>query len=140
MGKVLPQGRISLKIQGTSEVDHWVKALAAKSDDLNSIPGTHTLKGKNQFLQVVPQPHIHTHVHTNTTNFFLRFMGTRAADSINRGNALEFLSPQKPYDPGQGTWVLCFLPIVSSETECAIFPVVFSNFSVLPIFYISLFI
>jgi hypothetical protein len=50
---VLPRGRTSPKIQEASEVGRWVKALDAKPDDLNSICGTHMLKAKIQFLQVV---------------------------------------------------------------------------------------
>jgi hypothetical protein len=38
--------------QGASEVVQWVKGLAAKPDNLSSIPGTHTV-GENQLLNVV---------------------------------------------------------------------------------------
>lgn len=35
-----------------------VKVLAAKSDDLSSIPRTHVVKGENQLLQVVSDLHM----------------------------------------------------------------------------------
>lgn len=37
----------------TSEVVHWVIAQAAKPEDLNFIPGTHTVQGGNQLTQAV---------------------------------------------------------------------------------------
>jgi hypothetical protein len=38
----------------------WVKALAAKPDDLSSIPGTHRVKGENQLPEL--SLNLHTHV------------------------------------------------------------------------------
>ena len=35
------------------ETAQWVKGLAAKSDDLSSILGTHKVEGESQLLQVV---------------------------------------------------------------------------------------
>lgn len=40
-----------IKVRG-SKIDHWVKAVAAKPDDLNLIPWTHTVEGENQFPKV----------------------------------------------------------------------------------------
>jgi hypothetical protein len=38
---------------GTSEMAQWVKALATKSNDLSSIPGTHMVEKRTSFLQVI---------------------------------------------------------------------------------------
>lgn len=38
---------------GVGKMAPWVKALAVKPTDLTSIPGTHTVEGQNQLLQVV---------------------------------------------------------------------------------------
>lgn len=36
-----------------NKVTQWVMALAAKPEDLSSIPGTHMLEGEKEILQVV---------------------------------------------------------------------------------------
>lgn len=36
-----------------SNVSQWVKVLAIKPDSLGSVPGTHIIESKNQFLDVV---------------------------------------------------------------------------------------
>jgi hypothetical protein len=82
-----PVRRLSLKNQsGASELVHWVKALAAKPNDLSSDLKTYMV-GENQLLQVVlwlphlhhgphsheflsvhtrARAHTHTHTHTHT--------------------------------------------------------------------------
>ena len=39
--------------QKNGEMAQWVEVLATKPDDLNSIPGTHTVERENHFLRVV---------------------------------------------------------------------------------------
>ena len=53
------------------EMVQWVKACAAKPDDLSSNPRMHTVEGNEQFPQTglwPPQVHRSTHVHTLTHN------------------------------------------------------------------------
>lgn len=68
-----PERRQSLKYQsGISEVDHWIKALAAKPNDLSSNLETYSAEGENPLLHLLWPPHLHhgsmnmkTHTHTN---------------------------------------------------------------------------
>jgi hypothetical protein len=52
----------------------WEKVLAAKPDDLSSIPREHVVEGRNQLPQVVPLTstsvlwHTHTNTHAHTIN------------------------------------------------------------------------
>lgn len=52
---------------GISEMAQWVRVLADKTDSLNVIPRTNTVKGENQFPQVsfdlntcAARVHLHT--------------------------------------------------------------------------------
>lgn len=55
-------GKIS-KIQRVGKMGWWVKALATKTDDLSSIPGTHMVKKKiNKKLTPAEYPSISTHI------------------------------------------------------------------------------
>lgn len=58
---------------GAGEAAQQAKALAAKSEDLSSIPGTHVVEKEKRFLKVVLKPscavahrRIHTYTHTHT--------------------------------------------------------------------------
>lgn len=44
----------------TGKVAQWVKALAAKPDNLSSIPGTLMVEGKTQLLKVFSDLQTHT--------------------------------------------------------------------------------
>lgn len=44
----------------TGRMGQWVKVLAAKLDNLNSIPGTFMVEGKTQLLKVFSDLHTHT--------------------------------------------------------------------------------
>lgn len=63
--KVLPRGRTSPKIPEASKVEMEVKALATKSDGLNSIRRTHTLKAEQapSNCPLTTCVHIHTSTH-----------------------------------------------------------------------------
>lgn len=61
------------QVTGEGKLARWVKAPAAKPDDLSFIPGTHMVGGENQLLKVVLWPytkafpvhmHVRTHAHT----------------------------------------------------------------------------
>lgn len=46
-------GCLAVDREGASAMAHWTKVLAAKPDDLSSVPGTHMEKGKNPLPKTV---------------------------------------------------------------------------------------
>lgn len=50
----------------------WVKSLACKSDDLDSIPGTHIkVKGENRLHRLSVGGHLCAHTHTHSSSKYV---------------------------------------------------------------------
>lgn len=65
---------LKIKTVRGDEITQWVKALAAKPDDLSSIPGTHLMEAENlcklvSDLQTHAVPHIKTHTNKSSMTF-----------------------------------------------------------------------